>query len=134
MDAIVRSRKMTGPFPVPSGQPRPRSPRRLAAGLDLLDRWSATAAENDRAAAYEVLFAVADGTVRAGYLVLDDPTWPQHLFVLVRPGLVLKIRAVCPDSFGVTYLGPVEAAPGLDVPADADQSRPGVVGPLGDGA
>jgi hypothetical protein len=111
--AIVRSPKMNGPSPVPSGQPGALRPRRLSAGLDLLDRWSTTAGEADVAAAYEALFAVADGTVRARYLVVDDPIWPQHPVVLVRPGLALKIRAVCPETFGVSYLGPVESVPGL---------------------
>lgn len=66
---------------------------------------------------YEALFAVADGTVRHRYKVLDDVSRNGQFFVLLRIDLVMKISVDPLNTFSVIYIGDLTDAP--DVGTDA---------------
>jgi hypothetical protein len=85
---------------------------RLDAALDALDAWAATACDADKDALYEALFALVDGTVERDYRVIDDERRLNEFAVVVRAGLVVKIRVTSFNSFEVVYAGP-------DIPVSA---------------
>jgi len=82
--------------------------RRLVSGLSVLDDWSSSACQADRNVLYEALFAVVDGTVFAGYDildVLDESGRPPQFFVRVKDGLGTRIRMHRAGGFGIVYIG-----------------------------
>jgi hypothetical protein len=79
---------------------------RMDAALDALDNWADTATDAARAALYEALFAVVDGTVERAYQVVDDERRLNEFSVVVHPELVVKIRVNSFNSFEVVYVGP----------------------------
>ncbi len=94
-------------------QPQPL-PFRLASGLELLEQWSRSATQGQRNIVNKVLFAVASRDVFAEYTVIDDVTRTMEFFVLAKCDIAVKIRVLGLDSFGIVYVGPTSAAPGLD--------------------
>ncbi|HEX6521704.1 MAG TPA: DUF6235 family protein [Streptosporangiaceae bacterium] len=100
---------MSAPLVPASGRP---SSFKLT-GLDLLDKWVAHATQPQKNIVHEIIFAVADKTVFANYTVVDAENHMQF-FVLTKSDLVLKFRIDGFDSFGILYIGPIHAAPGLD--------------------
>ena len=82
---------------------------RLETGLELLDSWATTAGQADKNAVYRVLFTVVEALQVLNTEVFDD-RGPNEFSVLARKDLVLGIRLHGPDSFGISYVGPVERA------------------------
>jgi len=82
-------------------------------GLDVLEEWTASAAQNELAAVYGALFAMTDRTLFSTYRVVDDGMELSEFFVMLPEGLVLKVRMHCFDSYGIVYIGPSDRAPGL---------------------
>jgi Family of unknown function (DUF6235) len=101
---------MTSPL---EDRPRPL-PFRLTTGLGLLEEWSATATQVQKNVVNQLLFAIAGRTVFTEYIVVDDVTKTMEFFVLAKCHLAVKIRVHGLDSFGIVYIGPADAAPGLD--------------------
>ena len=97
---------------VPGGS-RPSS-FTVTTGLDLLDEWSSRATQWQKNIVHRILFAVADKTVFADYIVIDDVQNHMEFFVLTKGDLIVKIRIEGIDSFGVLYIGPSRTAPGFD--------------------
>lgn len=87
---------------------------RLSSGLSWLDEWSATAGQIEQNAVYEALFAVADGSAFWAYRTFDEDAGTHEFFVVVRDNLVVKIAFTAHDAFGITYIGPLADAPGLN--------------------
>jgi hypothetical protein len=99
---------------IPEGsRPRPL-PFRLSSGLERLDKWSQDATQVEKNVVNRVLFAVTSKTVFSEYVVVDDVVRTMEFFVLAKCGLAIKIRVHGLDSFGIVYIGPTSAAPGLD--------------------
>jgi Family of unknown function (DUF6235) len=94
-------------------QPQP-SLFRLTSGLELLEEWSEGATQVQRNVVNHVLFAVASKAVFSEYAVVDDVTKTMEFFVLAKCDIAVKIRVHGLDSFGIVYVGPACAAPGLD--------------------
>ena len=92
----------------------PRSAFRLASGLNIFDEWSQNASQAELDIVTQVLFAVTEKSVFAQYYVVDDVSKTMEFFVLARGDLTVKIRVHGLDSFGIVYIGPTCAAPGLD--------------------
>lgn len=88
---------------------------RLTSGLELLEEWSKNATQVQKNVVNQVLFAVASRAVFSGYAVVDDVTRTMEFFVLAKCDIAVKIRVHGLDSFGIVYVGPASAAPGLDV-------------------
>ncbi len=84
-------------------------------GVARLEKWAETAAQAEKNAVYEVLFAVSDGSVFRGHKVLEDVQRPGEFFVLVRENLVLKIGMYPHDNFGIVYIGTLDDAPDLNL-------------------
>ncbi len=97
----------------PSGVANPRF--RMDTGLEVLEEWTADATEEEKDAVYGALFAMTDRTLFGNYQVLDDGMELSEIFVVLREGLVLKLRVHCFDSFGIVYVGPGDRAPGQPV-------------------
>lgn len=114
---------MSTPTEPTSGRP---SSLAMTTGLDLLDEWSTGAVQSQKNIVHRILFAVADMTVSTDYIVIDDVRDHMQFFVLAKSDLVVKIRIEGLDSFGLLYVGPAGAAPGLDVALPA----PSVPGPV----
>lgn len=100
-------------------------PFRLTTGLNLLDEWSARATQAERNVVHEILFSVTGWTVCAEYPVIDDVSTHLEFFVLARCDLAVKIRIHDFSSYGVVYVGPASAAPGLDQADPDDEAAPG---------
>ncbi|MFI8434716.1 DUF6235 family protein [Streptomyces sp. NPDC079020] len=99
----------------PAGDDTPgRGPLRLTAGWELLERWSHTACQIHRNAVHKALFAIADRSVFRAYETADVPGRPLEFSVLVRDGLVLKIRIRDLDTFEITHVGAGGEAPGRE--------------------
>jgi hypothetical protein len=82
----------------------------LTSGLQVLEDWAVTAAQADRNAAYEALFAVADGSAFLIYDIFGDSRDPHRFIILVKHDLVVKISLQRTDSsFEVVYIGELEA-------------------------
>lgn len=84
---------------------------RLRSGLGRLERWSRAAGQSDKNAAYQALFAVADGTVHRRYEVHDDLAGSHEFCVLVRRDLVIKVCLHGQEAFGIVYIGSHHHAP-----------------------
>jgi Family of unknown function (DUF6235) len=78
-----------------------------------LDQWSANAGQIQKNAVYAALFAVVDGSAFRRYEILDDAERGREFFLVVRENLVIKASVANFDAFGLLYIGPPEAAPGL---------------------
>lgn len=87
---------------------------RLTSGLELLDEWSQTATQAERNIVNTALFAVVSRSVFSEYNVVDDVKKTMEFFVFARCDLIVKIRVHDLNSFGIVYVGPACAAPGLD--------------------
>jgi hypothetical protein len=87
---------------------------RLTSGMELLDEWSQAATQAERNMVNSALFAVVDRSVFAEYVVVDDIERTMEFFVFARNDLIVKIRVHDLSSFGIVYVGPACAAPGLD--------------------
>jgi hypothetical protein len=98
-------------IPEPAARP---SSFTITRGLDLLDEWSSHATQAQKNILYRLIFSVADRTVFTEYAIVDDTMNHMDFFVLAKCGLVVKIRIDGFDSFGILYIGPREAAYGLD--------------------
>jgi Family of unknown function (DUF6235) len=85
---------------------------RMTRGSGWLDQWAATAAQVEKNAVHQALFAILDGSVFTRYEVLDDADRGREFFVLVREDLVIKASLTWQDTFGLLYIGPPDAAPG----------------------
>ncbi len=92
---------------------RQHKPRRLKTGIGCLANWAADASQAEKNLVYEALFAVADGTVRDLYKVLDDVRRNGECFVLVRNDLVVKIGIHPFNTFSVIYIGSAADAPDI---------------------
>jgi hypothetical protein len=79
---------------------------RMDTGIDVLETWADDAAQDEKDAVYAALFAMADRSLLRTYRVVDDGMELSEFFVLLRDGLVIKMRVHCFDSFGVVYIGP----------------------------
>jgi hypothetical protein len=116
---------MTDPR-IPAGSSRP-SLYTITSGLDLLEDWAVEATQPQKNTVYLTLFAVADKTVFTAGTVIDDPASPLEFFVLAKNDIVVKIRIESMDSFAILYIGPSDAAPGLDVaPATVTEILSGI--------
>lgn len=91
---------------------------RLESGLQRLADWSDTAGQVEKNAAYKALFSIAEGAVFRAYQIVDDVKRPQEFFVLVRPGLVIKVCLRHCDAFGIVYIGSMDDAPDHDRDVD----------------
>lgn len=98
----------------PEGRPRRPLPFCLTSGVDLLEEWSEHATQVQKNLVNQVLFSVARRAVFSEYAVVDDATRAMEFFVLVKCDIAVKIRVHGLDSFGIVYVGPASAAPGLD--------------------
>jgi hypothetical protein len=108
----------------PTNRRRP-IPFRLTSGFEILDQWSADAAQVEKNIVHEVLFALAEKSAFANYDVVDDVTKTLEFFVLAGGELAVKVRVHGLDSFGIAYVGPTCDAPGLDQAApEATSSWP----------
>jgi Family of unknown function (DUF6235) len=87
---------------------------RLASGMELLDEWSRTANQAEKNVVNDVLLAIVGKSVFAHYAVIDDPRRTLEFFVLAKCDLAVKVRVHNLNSFGITYVGPTDQAPGLD--------------------
>lgn len=87
---------------------------RLGAGLDLLENWAHSSGQVEKNAVYKALFAVADGSVFVTHTILGDASPTGEFYVLVRDNLVVKICLADFDTFGISYVGPLDTAPDLD--------------------
>ncbi len=104
---------------------RPGYGFRLASGLDILDAWSRNASRAELDVVNQVLLAVTDLSVFTRYQVVDDVIRTMEFFVLTTCHLAVKIHVHGLDSFGIVYIGPAWAAPGLDQAApEVDSSTP----------
>jgi hypothetical protein len=83
--------------------------------LRQLEEWADDARQTHKNQLYKALFAIADGTVGQHYGVLAGKENPGTHFVLVREDLVLKVDYLDGDSFGISYIGALEDAPGIDL-------------------
>ena len=101
-------------IPMEPADRRPRCAFRLASGLEILDAWSQNASQAELDIVNRVLFAVTERSVFTQYQVVDDVARTMEFFVLAKRDLTVKIRVHGLDSFGITYVGPTCAAPGLD--------------------
>jgi hypothetical protein len=97
----------------PAGR-RPRCGFCLTSGLEILDAWSQSASQAELNIVNQVLFAVTDLSVFTRYQIVDDVTRTTEFFVLAQRHLAVKIRVHGLNSFGIVYIGPACAAPGLD--------------------
>jgi hypothetical protein len=84
-------------------------------GLQQLEDWADTARHIHKNQLYKALFAVTDGTVDRHYGVLQDTEDPDAHFIIIREDLVLKVNYPDRGSFGITYIGPLEDAPGINL-------------------
>jgi Family of unknown function (DUF6235) len=90
---------------------------RLDTGLDVLDRWSERAGNEEKTAVYAALFAMTDRTLRRRYRIVEDEVELSEFFVLLPDDLVVKMRVHSIDSFGVVYVGRRTNAPGAGLAA-----------------
>jgi hypothetical protein len=97
----------------PGGYPPPPS-LRLTSGFELFERWSHSATQVEKNIVHQVLFAVTDRSVFKNYMIVDDLTQTMEFFVLCRCDLTVKIRVHDFETCGITYIGPICSAPGLD--------------------
>src|ERR1022692_2017513 len=111
---------------LPPGSTSPPPPT-THSRLDLLEDWAVEATQPQKNTVYLTLFAVADKTVFTAGTVIDDPASPLEFFVLAKNDIVVKIRIESRDSFAILYIGPSDAAPGLDVaPATVTEILSGI--------
>ena len=92
---------------------------KLDSGWQQLEEWADNARHIDKNQLYKALFTITDGSVGQHYGLLRDKEDPNAHFVLVREGLVLKITYTDGDSFGISYIGPLEDAPGISIALQA---------------
>jgi Family of unknown function (DUF6235) len=97
----------------PAGR-RPGFGFRLASGLNVFDAWSQKASQTELDVVEQVLLDVTDKSVFTRYQVVDDVIRTMEFFVLAKHDLTVKIHVHDLDSFGIIYIGPTCAAPGLD--------------------
>ncbi|HEV8563062.1 MAG TPA: DUF6235 family protein [Actinophytocola sp.] len=88
---------------------------KLDSGLQQLEEWADNARQAQKNQVYKALFAITDGTVGRNYGVLADKEDPNAHFVLVREDLVIKVNYPDRGSFGISYIGPLEGAPGISL-------------------
>lgn len=100
--------------PIRPGGRRPSPLFRLTSGSEVLDEWAQTATQVEKNIVNDVLFAVVGKSVFSEYIVVDDVRKTMEFFVFARCDLVIKIRVHDLNSFGIVYVGPSCAAPGLD--------------------
>ena len=96
---------------------RVHRPRRLKTGIACLANWAGEASQAEKNLVYEALFAVADGTVRDLYKVLEDVRRNGEFFIMVRDDLVVKVGVHPFNTFSVIYIGSPADAP--DIRSDA---------------
>ena len=58
--------------------------------------------------------AIADRSVFTDHLVVDDVTTAMEFFVLAKCELAVKVRVRDLEAGEIIYIGPADAAPGLD--------------------
>ena len=92
--------------PVELGGTIPHAKFRLETGLDVLDEWAETASQDKKNAIYKALFAMLDGSLFRTYRIIEDFQRASELYVIVKNGLMMKIRINCSDTFGVVSIGP----------------------------
>jgi hypothetical protein len=92
---------------------------KLDNGLQQLEEWADNARQVHKNQLYKALFAVTDGSVCHSYGVLQDKENPNAHFVMVREDLVLKVNYPDSGSFGISYIGPMEDAPGISLALQA---------------
>src|SRR5262245_11230377 len=93
---------------------RVNQPRlRMDTGVDVLDRWAERANHEEKNAVYAALFAMTDRTLLRAYRIVEDEDELSEFFVLLADELVIKMRVHSFDSFGLVYVGPRAAAPGM---------------------
>jgi hypothetical protein len=85
----------------------------LNAGLDVLDIWSETAAQSARNTLYRALFAVTDGSVFRFFQTSSHRARPDEVTIYLRADLVVTISQTEADLFDITYIGPLDGAPGV---------------------
>ena len=90
---------------------------RLNSGLQRLEQWAATAGQVDKNAIYKALFAIADGSAFHHYRIIHDANRMGELVVVVKDGLVVKIRFRHLDAFGIVHIGPHAEKPRVDLDA-----------------
>lgn len=98
---------------IPAGGAR-SSAFRLASGADLVTTWFDGAVQAQKNMVSEILFAIAEGSVFASYMVVDDAADRMAFFVLTGGGMAVKARINVSGSFDVLYIGSSCDAPGLD--------------------
>jgi hypothetical protein len=88
----------------------------LDSGLRQLEEWADTAHQVHKNQLYKALFAITDRSVSHRYAVLQDTEDSRAHFVLVREDLVLKVNYPDDGTYGISYIGPMDDAPGI-IPA-----------------
>jgi hypothetical protein len=86
---------------------------RMNTGLHILHEWADGATAHEKKVVYEALFAMTDRSLLRHYRIVDDERELSEFYVLLRGGLVIKMRVHSVDSFGLVYIGPRENVPGL---------------------
>jgi hypothetical protein len=86
-----------------------------SSALQRLEEWADNARQTHKNQLYKALFAVSDGTVGHHYGVLAGKEEPNEHFVMVREDVVLKVNYPDSGTFGISYIGPLEDAPGIDL-------------------
>ncbi|MET9001567.1 DUF6235 family protein [Amycolatopsis sp. Hca4] len=82
---------------------------RLAAGVELLDKWAESATQAERNVLYEALFAIGDGSVFLIYDVFGDPDDISNFMVMVKADLLVKINVQrAESSFDILYVGTLD--------------------------
>ena len=84
--------------------------RRMGPGLTRLGRWSEGAAQADRNAVYEMLFAVVENSAETTYQMNPTGRADGEYCVPVRRGIVVTIYFVGADMFGLRSIGAVDEA------------------------
>ena len=92
---------------------------KMNSGVQQLEDWTDSAGQVHKNQLYKALFAVTDGSVSSNYGVIQDKENENAHFVLVREDLVLKVDYPDAESFGISYIGPLENAPGLGMALEA---------------
>ena len=92
---------------------------KLDSGWQQLEEWADNARHLEKNHLYKALFAITDGSVGHHYGLLQDKEDPHAHFILVREDLVLKVNYPDRDSFGISYIGPLEGAPGISLALQA---------------
>lgn len=78
---------------------------RMTTGVDILETWWQGARQIELNAMGDALFALLDRSVYADYEVIDDPSVPRDIVVVVRENLALRVRLYDVATFGVVLIG-----------------------------